>query len=140
MARLVQKRKSFHNIYLPFLSFTPLFELSVLMNLNTWLILSTAVDTIRQKSTLSCMHSPFAPLPQYTSSTANKLYYGRYANNKCGRRQCPQGIYISANSYKQSLVSSCMHYMEQESQNFGFLANKRTCYKIIQSTPIAHFA
>lgn len=104
VARLVQKRKSFHDIYLPFLSCTPLFELSVLMNLNSWLILSTAVDTIRQKSTLSCMHSPFAPLPQYISSSANKLHYGRYANEKCSRLQCPQGIDISANFY--SKVSS----------------------------------
>ena len=35
VARLVQKRKSFHDIYLPFLSCTPLFELSVLMQAHT---------------------------------------------------------------------------------------------------------
>ena len=33
-----------------------------------------------------------------------------------------------------------LHYMEQESQNFGFLANKRTCYKMIQSAPTVQFA
>ena len=53
------------------------------------------------------------------------------------------GNVLKEQIFQQILIAKFrlqLHYMEQESQNFGFLANKRTCYKRIQSAPTVQFA